>query len=126
MIGINMAIIVKIIGIVIALLGIVYIISPVTVKIWLKAWERGRLPGIAVLINLLIGALLISSAAECTISWIPFSIGGLCVVKGLILLIYGPKRLIMKASIWLDPRITLIRFSGLIPIGLGVMLLMAV
>ena len=121
-----MAITVKFIGVLITLLGIVYLISPVTVKVWLKSWERGRLPGTAVLINFLIGALLMSSASRCTISWIPFSIGALCVVKGLILLIYGPKRLIMKASIWLDPRISLIRFSGVIPIGLGVMLLMSV
>ena len=121
-----MTAIVQITGIAITLLGVVYIISPVIVKVWLKSWEKGKLPGIAVLINLLIGALLIFSAAECTISWIPFSIGALCVVKGLILLIYGPKRLIMKASIWLDPRISLIRFSGVIPIGLGVMLLMSV
>ena len=121
-----MAILVKLIGVIITLLGIVYLISPVTVKVWLKSWERGRLPGIAVLINFLIGALLMSSASECTISWIPFSIGALCVVKGLVFLIYGPKRLIMKASMWLDPRITLISFSGLIPVGLGVMLLMSV
>jgi hypothetical protein len=121
-----MAVIVKIIGIAITLLGVVYTISPVTVKVWLKSWEKGKLPGIAVLVNFLIGGLLIYSAAECTIFWIPFSTGVLCVVKGLVLLIYGPKRLIMKSSIWIEPRITLIRFSGIIPVGLGVMLIMAV
>jgi uncharacterized membrane protein HdeD (DUF308 family) len=121
-----MAVIVKITGIAIIFLGIIYIISPVTIKVWLKSWERGKLPGIAVLINFLIGALLMFSASECTISWIPFSIGALCIVKGLVLLIYGPKRLIMKASMWLDPRITLIRFSGVIPIVLGAMLVMSV
>jgi uncharacterized SAM-binding protein YcdF (DUF218 family) len=121
-----MAVIVKITGIAIILLGIIYIISPVTIKVWLKSWEKGKLPGIAVLVNFLIGALLIFSASECTISWIPFSIGALCVIKGLVLLIYGPKRLIMKASIWFEPRITLLRFSGFIPVALGIMLIMSV
>jgi len=121
-----MAIIIKIIGLIVALIGLVVLISPVTVKLWLKFWGVGKRPAIAVSINFLIGALLLASAGACTISWIPSFVGMLSIVKSLVLLAYGPKRLIMKASIWLEPRITLIRFASLMPIALGIMLVIAV
>lgn len=121
-----MTTIVKITGIAITLLGLMMLISPISIKLWLKSWEAGKRPAIAVLINFLIGILLLASASDCTITWIPLSIGVLSVVKGIILLVYGPKRLIMKASIWLEPRITLIRFASVVPMALGVMLIMSV
>jgi hypothetical protein len=121
-----MAIIIKIIGMAMVGLGFVYLISPVTVKVWLKLCETGRRPALAVLVSFLAGVVLVASADKCTINWIPSAIGALCIVKAIVLLIYGPKRLIMKASIWFDQRVTLIRFLGFIPVALGIMLIMAV
>ena len=121
-----MVVIVKIVGIIVASLGLVTLISPITAKLWLKSWGVGNRPAIAVSINFLIGVLLLVSAGECTISWIPSFVGILSIIKALVLLAYGPKRLIMKASIWLERRITLVRFAGLTPIALGVMLVTAV
>jgi len=121
-----MTIIVRITGIAVVIVGLVILVSPITAKLWLKSWGAGKLPVVAVFINVIIGALLLMSAGECTIPWIPSFVGILSIVKSLILLAYGPKRLIMKASIWLEPRITLIRFASLMPIALGIMLVMAV
>ena len=121
-----MALTVKIIGIIITLLGLVILISPATARVWLKSWGTGKLPALGVLINFLIGIFLIVFANECTIVWIPLFVGILSVVKGLVLSAYGPKRLIMKASIWLEPRMTLVRFASLPSIILGIMLIIAV
>jgi hypothetical protein len=126
MTGSSMAVIVKIIGVAITLLGIVYIVSPVTIKVWLKFWETGRRPAWAVLVSFSVGVLFLASADKCTISWIPSAIGALCIVKSIVFLIYGPKRLLMKAWIWFDQRIALIRFLGFIPVALGIMLIIAV
>ena len=120
-----MALAIKIIGIIITLLGLLILISPATGRLWIKSWSAGKLPALGVLISFLMGIFLIFFASECTIAWIPSFIGILSIVKGLVLLAYGPKRLIMKASIWLEPRMTLVRFSSLSPIILGIMLVIA-
>ena len=120
-----MTVIVKIIGIGVTCLGLVTLISPLTVKLWLKLWGAGNRPAIGVSINFLIGVLLLASAGECAIPWIPFFVSILSIVKALVFLAYGPKRLIMKSSIWLEPRMTLVRFAGLAPIVLGIMLVIA-
>jgi dipeptide/tripeptide permease len=121
-----MAIVAKIIGIIMLCVGILVLVSPVTAKLWLKSMSAGKLPSIAIILNFAIGVLLLISSGYCIISWIPYFLGVLAIAKGFVILVYGPKRFIMKSAVWLERRINLIRFSGIVSIGLAILLIMAV
>jgi hypothetical protein len=121
-----MTIIIKIIAATMTLLGLVAIVSPITFKLWLKSLEAGKWPAAGVSINLLAGIALLILAGKCEITWIPLFIGISFTVKALLFLAYGPKRLIMKASIWLERRSRFIRVAGIVHIAVGIMLMLSV
>jgi uncharacterized protein YjeT (DUF2065 family) len=121
-----MGIAIKAIGVLIALMGLICLLSPVTIRVWFKNMERGQGAMFAVVINFLMGIFLVTSSRICTIPWIPMFVGMLALVKGLILLLYGPKRLIKKISVLLDRSLNLLRLSSVVSIALGCMLVASV
>jgi hypothetical protein len=117
---------IKIAGIFIALIGIVCLVSPATIKAWFKVLGTGNRSGLIVVISLILGVFLVVASRESAITWIPFYIGLLALAKGLILLAYGPKRFIMKASAWFATRSGFIQLSSVMSIALGVLLYVSV
>ena len=121
-----MSLIIKTIAILFMSVGALCLFSPVTIKDLFRRMQTGKLPGMAVAVNLALGAFLLRATEYCLIKWIPFFIGIICIMKAMILLVYGPKRFIIKVSAWLANKNSLIRLSSIACIVFGIMLFVAV
>jgi uncharacterized protein YjeT (DUF2065 family) len=88
-----MEVVVKIIGIIIVALAIVYLLKPDTMKQVMEFFTKGKRVYLAGLIRLVLAVVFLLTARKCDITWVIMLFGILFLVSGLLIFVLGPEKL---------------------------------
>jgi uncharacterized protein YjeT (DUF2065 family) len=89
----GMEIIVKIVGILILLIGIVFLLKPGVMKWLMEFIKKGKRVYFAGVIRFTLAIIFLLGASECSQKWIIAAFGILFLISGLLILILGPEKI---------------------------------
>lgn len=118
-----MVVIVRLLGALIVVLGIIFVVSPSSMKGYLSFWRKGlRIYWIAVL-RLVLGSIFLLAAPACKGAMIITILGILMLLGGVLIFVMGQKR-VNAIFDWFDnqPEIT-VRLWALIAFGIGYLII---
>lgn len=114
-----MNIVVRSLGIVVVLIGIVYLLKPTFLRPIIEFFAKGRRMYLVGLVRLTVAVVFLISARECKHFWMIFAFGILFLISGLLIFILGADKVksviewYQKQSIWV------FRIFGLIALAFG-------
>lgn len=119
-----MAVIVSILGILIAVIGVAGLARPQSIVNLIQHWHSSARFWIALLVRAVLGVVLLAVAPECR--WPAFVqvIGALSILAAAGLLVMGRARLDSLIAWWLD-RSDLVRLAALLTVIFGIVLIYA-
>lgn len=118
-----MPILVKLFGVVMVVMGIIFFISPKAFKQYISYWKqekRLRIGGVAAII---FGIVFLIAASQCRLVWLITVLGIWSIVKGVLLLTIGQKKIYTYLDWWLSKPISATRFLGLFVLAFGVLVI---
>jgi hypothetical protein len=118
-----MVIFVKLFGILMAALGVIFLISPGVVKSYIAFWPKGKRIYFGAALSLLIGIIFLLAASQCRWSLFVIIIGIWALIKGLLLFILGQKRIVSWLNWWTARPMIVLRIYALIALVLGALLI---
>ena len=98
--------VIKIIGILFVLVGIIYLLKPIIVKHVVGFLEKGKRIYIAGLIRFVLAIVFLLGARECDITWVIVAFGIIFLIAGILIFMMGPEKLkpilgwYLKQSFW--------------------------
>lgn len=117
---------VKLIGIVVLVGGVVYLLKPDAIKQYIAFWTKGKRISIGAGLSLLFGIILLRAASECVVSWVVTTFGVLAIIKGLVLFVLGPEKAVSKLKWWRERPDSTLRLIGIIALAIGALLIYSV
>jgi len=121
-----MLILVKLIGIIIVAMGIVFILSPEAMKRVINYWRQGRRLYLVGILRLLIGVILLLNASQCRLVGVVVTLGILILLGGIIIFALGLEK-VKSILDWLDKKpLSVLRLMALIALAIGALLLYSV
>jgi len=114
-----MDVVIKIIGIIIIVVGILYLLKPNLMKHLIAFFKKGKRIYLAGLIRLAFAIIFLLGARECDITWVIVAFGILFMVSGLLIFMLGPKK-IKTIFEWFEKQPMLIlRLIAIIALAMG-------
>lgn len=117
---------VKLAGIFIVVMGVLYLIKPAAMQQFAKYWMQGNRLYMAGVLNILFSMVFFGAASKCSWPIVINIMGGISLIKGVIAFVSGPKKLgpiideLMKGSS------RVLRLLAIIVLGLGILVIYAV
>lgn len=121
-----MLLLVKLIGIIIAGMGVSFLLKPKMMVRFIAFWEKGRRLYIAGILRIVFAIILLFSASQCKSVGIVLTLGILFLIGGIIIFTLGLKKLKSILKWWAGKSPLVFRLLGLIALGIGILLLYAV
>ena len=118
-----MAEIVRLIGLIAAIAGVVFIVKIKTLKQLLAFWDAGKRIYALGGIRILVGLILLLSAAQCRIVWVIFIMGIVAVISGATIFVLGVEKSKEVIKVWQEKPDKTLRSVSLIAIAIGLVLL---
>ncbi len=115
----GMDIVIKTLGILIALVGIVYFLRPDVMKWLMQFFKQGKRLYFAGLIRFALAVVFLLAARECKHVWVIFAFGILFIIGGLLIFILGPQKLKSYIEWWQKQSNLLLRILALIALAIG-------
>lgn len=118
----GMHIIIKILGILFALIGVVYLLRPNIIKWLMEFIKKGKRIYLAGLLRFALAIVFLVGARECRYFWVVFAFGIIFLLSGLLIFMLGPEK-IRRILDWYGEQPTLIfRVIAIIVIAVGVII----
>ena len=114
-----MDVVIKIIGIVFILVGILYLFKPKVAKSLMEFFKKGIRMYFVALIRFALGIVFFIAALKCKHPWIIIGFGIVFLISGLLIFILGLKRLKSMLEWWQKQSTLLIRILAAITIVIG-------
>lgn len=117
---------VKLVGMILVAVGIVFLLSPKRMKQWMVFCEKGLMPYMMGSLRILVGILFLFAASQSRVVWVIVTIGILALLGGIAIFILGLER--VKSMLrWSEARsLPVIRLIALLAIAIGVLILYSV
>jgi len=120
-----MSLVVKILGVVIACIGLLYLLKPLLPGQLLEFFKKGKRLYLVAVIRFALAVVFLLAARECRVPWLVIVFGVLLLISGALVLIIGPDRLRPMMN-WFQKQSTVfVRLMGLVAIAMGAILLYA-
>ncbi|MGB2630295.1 MAG: hypothetical protein WBD24_06790 [Candidatus Omnitrophota bacterium] len=110
---------VKLFGIVIVVVGIIFLMNPKTLKQYMSFWKQEKRLRIGGIVAILFGAIFLIAASQCRLAWLITILGIWAIIKGVLLLTLSQKKIYAFLDWWVERPISGIRFLGLIALAFG-------
>ena len=120
-----MLIFVKLFGVVIACMGIIFLINPKAFKQYISFWKQEKRLRIGGILTIPFGIIFLIAAPQCRLTGLITVLGIWCIIKGALLLTLGQKKINVYLDWWLEKPVLATRFLGLIALAFGVLLFYA-
>ena len=117
--------IVKIIGIFIICIAIVYLLKPAVMKWLMEFLNKGRRIYFAGLTRFALAIVFLVAARECKNPWLIFAFGILFIISGLLIFALGPKKLKSILEWYQKQSLLLLRLIALIALAIGAVIIYA-
>jgi uncharacterized protein YjeT (DUF2065 family) len=116
---------IKSIGMLISLMGIVYLLRPDIIRKLMRFFKKGNRIYLAGILRLALAVVFLVAARECRYPWIIFVSGVIFLAGGLLIFLLGPEK-IRKMLDWYQEQPTLIfRVIALIVLAFGVIIILS-
>ncbi len=117
---------VKLVGMILMAIGIVFLLSPKRMRQWMVFCEKGVRPYMMGALRILVGILFLLAAPQSRVVWVIVTIGILALLKGIAIFILGLER-IKSMLRWSQGRsLPVLRLIALFAIAIGVLILYSV
>ncbi|MBI5145519.1 MAG: hypothetical protein HZA27_04990 [Candidatus Omnitrophica bacterium] len=118
-----MVILVRIIGWVVVVAGLVFVVNPDELKKYVSFCSKGERPHLMGITRLCLGVILLAASSECRWPVIVWSFGVLSLVKSLLIFALGIDKVRAILNWWGKRPSDVIRLLGAIALALGVLLI---
>lgn len=118
-----MVILVRVLGILIAAVGIIFLINPNAMKKYIAFWVKGKRLYKGGILSILIGIILLLASPQCKLVWFVVLIGIWSLIKGVILLALGPEKWASTINWWTTRPPVALRLLSLVAIAFGILLI---
>ncbi len=115
----NIVIVIKILGTVFILAGILYFVKPSICRRIMEFFKQGKRLYFAGLIRFALAIVFLLAARECDITWVIATFGVLFIISGLLIFVLGLERLKSMIDWWQKQSFLLLRVIALITLALG-------
>ncbi len=115
----GMNIVVKIVGIVVVFIGIVYLLKPGVLKSFIGFFKKGKRIYFVALIRFVLAVIFLLAANQCKMPWVIIVFGILFMISGLLIFILRAERLKSILDWWQRQSSLLLRLMGLIALAVG-------
>ena len=120
-----MNIVIRILGIVFVLMGIVYLLRPDVMKWLIEFFKQGKRIYFAGLIRFALAVVFLVGARECKYFWVILAFGILFIIGGLVIFILGPQKLKTILD-WYEKQPTvLLRVIAIIVLAVGALIIVS-
>jgi len=116
---------IRIIGIVIIAIGIVYILKPSVTKRIFEFFKKGNRLYIAAPIRLGLAVVFLVGAGDCNKAWVIMVLGILLLISGILVLLLGPKKLVPIIEWFQKQSEILQRIVALFVLAVGVIIIIS-
>ena len=121
-----MLFLIKLIGLVIATMGFIFVLNPNKIKVVLNFLENEKKMRIVSSVKIVLGLILLAGASKCRVSLIPFVLGIVTIVKSVASFILGPVKVKAILKIWSEKSEGFLRLAAFIPMFIGLLLLYSI
>lgn len=118
-----MLILVKLFGIVLVALGVIFLINPEVIKKYAAFWTKGKRIYMGGILSLLIGIIFLLVASQTRLTWFVALFGILALIKGILLFVLGPAKIIAMINWWQARPPLVLRLYAFLVLALGVLLI---
>jgi len=118
-----MDIVVKIVGIAIVFVGVVYLLKPRILNRLMEFFKKGKRIYFAGLIRLTLAIVFLLAARECDITWVIAAFGILFLISGLLIFMLGLERLKAILDWWQEQSVLLLRVIAVIALAIGAVII---
>ncbi len=118
-----MVILVRLLGIVLVGFGVAYLVNPNIMKQYIAFWKKGKRLYAGAAASLLIGIILLRAASQYTLSLVVTVFGILALIKGIVLFVLKPEKVMPMMEWWLQKPVAFLRGHAIIVIVIGVLLI---
>jgi len=115
----GMDIVIKTLGILIALVGIIYFLRPDVMKWLMEFFKKGKRIYFAGLIRFALAVVFLVAARECKHSWVIFAFGILFIISGLLIFILRLEKLKSIIDWYQRQSVLLLRVVAVIALAIG-------
>jgi len=119
-------ILVKLIGVYIAIMGVIFLLKPKMLKGYEAFWEEGKRLYIIGGSRILMGAILLLAAAQCRLKGVVVALGISLIIAGLPYFVLRVEKIKAMANRWAKRPPLVIRLLGLAILVIGALLLYSV
>ncbi len=115
----GMDIVIKTLGILIALVGIIYFLRPDVMKWLMEFFKQGKRLYFAGLIRFALAVVFLVAARECKHPWVIFAFGILFIISGLLIFMLGLEKLKSIIDWYQKQSVLLLRAIAVIALAIG-------
>ena len=119
----GMDIVIKTLGIVFVLIGIVYLLRPDIMKWLMEFFKQGKRIYFAGLIRFALAVVFLLGARECKRFWVIFAFGILFIISGLLVFIIPLEKIKAYIGWWQKKPPLLLRLMALIALAIGAIII---
>ena len=119
----GMHIIVKILGIALALLGVLYMVRPEVLQRLMEFFKKGRRIYFGGLMRFALSVVFLVAARECRYPWLIFAFGILFLLGGLLIFLLGPEKIRTILDWYAGQPKLLLRVIGAIVVAVGAIII---
>ena len=121
----KMVIAVKVISIMVAGMGILYLLKPKALLQMIAFFGEGKSIYIAAILRLVIGVILLIAASQCRVVGVVITLGILALIGGITIFALGPEKMKPILDWWSKRSFIVLRLLGLLVLAVGALLLYA-
>ena len=118
-----MDIIVKIVGIVIVFLAVLFLLKPDIMKSLLKFFKQGKRIYFAGLVRLVLAVVFLLAARECDITWVIVIFGVLFLISALSIFMIGAEKLKLMLDWFQNKSALFLRVMAVITLAIGAIII---
>ena len=117
--------VIKIIGMVIIAVAVVFVIKPNVMKRLMEFFRRGKRIYLAGVVRFALAVVFLLGARECDITWVIVVFGLLFLISGLLVFMLGPVRLARLMDWYQKQSLLLLRVAAVVPLAIGAIIIYA-
>ena len=118
-----MDIVIQSLGIVIVLVGVVYLLRPDVMKWLMEFFKQGKRIYLAGLIRLALAVIFLLGARECKHFWVILAFGILFLIGGVLIFILGPEKIRRILDWYQKQSALLLRVIAVIALAIGAVII---
>ena len=118
-----MAMLVRLLGAVVVVMGLIFGIKPEVFQKYVKFWNSRKRIVIGGIISFLFGVVFLLSASRCRVPAVITILGIWAIIKGIILFVLKERRLSTYLEWWSKKPLSVMRLIGIISLAFGILII---